>query len=368
MKLTQKLLGFLHRVFSPDPDQFMAVQLGYDGDALTWTVADGVLTTVVTGGQGEDMQIDLTAYTIGELVDLISAQPGYSVVKATGSANRGLGARILIDGTGELSDEGNGKLYAYTNLTWAVLDAFAVELQAAKTQIPLAIEQLSLSTANDEWLDELGGYYGIKRTSGELDTSYGPRIVATVLRPACNNVSIAKAISYYTGQDTTVTDVTIYGAASPLYDSEITRNGQYNYLSKVLPEFGLFDVEYGYDLLSGDDPSTFADRVKLIIESIRAAGTQMRALSLQASAITDTCTAPTETVSAVDVAQSIVETLDAPSESDVVLVSALTGLADTADAASDAFSGTLVYDYKYNSIRYRNGAIYYTGGTYANTL
>lgn len=368
MKLTQKLLGLLHRVFSVDPEHFLALQLGYDGDGLTWTVADAVLTTTVSGGQGVDLLIDLTTYTLGELINFIAAQPGYSVVKATGSANRKLGARILIDATGDLSVDSGDRLYAYTSLNWAFMDAYSVELEVAKAQIPEAINQLDLTTAEDEWLDELGSYYGVERLTDELNASYGPRIVATVMRPRCNNVSIEKAISYYTGQETTVTDVTVYGDASPLYNSAINRDGQYNYLSKVLPQFGLFDVEYGYDLLGGDDPTVFAERVKTILDVIRAAGTHMRALSLQAGAITDTFTAPTETYNAISMVQSYTETLTEPTENDLVVASVMTGVADALDTPDESFTGTLVYDYKYNSVRYRNSAINYTGGTYSGSL
>jgi hypothetical protein len=364
MKLTQKLLGLLHRVFDPDPESFLALQIGYDGDGLTWEVSNAVLTTSVSGGQGVDLALDLTDYTIAELIAYISAAPGYSILKGASAANQALSARILIDATGDLADDKGDRLYAYSSLTWAYLEAYSLELQAAATQIPLAIEQMSLATADDEWLDELGAYYNCARQTDELDSSYGPRIVATTLRPRCNNIAIEQAITFYTGQSTNVTDVTVYSDVAPLYNSQITRDSSYNYISKAVPKYGLFDVEYGYDLLGGDDPTAFAARIATIIETIRSAGTHLRSLSLQAGTISDTLDEPADTFSTLTVAPLFTDTLDEPADGSVVLASILSAFTDTLDAPSDdnALSGSIVYDYHYDSKRYRNGAITFHGG------
>ena len=361
MKLTQKLLGLLHRVFDPDPERFLALRLSYAG-SMTWAVSNAVLTTTVTGGPGQSLTIDLTAYTLRQLVNYLSEQPGYDVLSAGNAEQLSLGARVLIDATGDIANSNGDHLYGYTSLAWAFLEPAAVELRAARKQIPEAIKQLSIGTASDDWLDELGSYYGVGRFQGESDGSYGPRIIAEVVRPRSNNVAIEAAISYYTGQKTTVTDVVVYGDIFPKYNGAVTRNSAYNYQSTAQPRYGLFDVEYGYDLLGDDNPTDFAGRVEAIIDKLRAAGTHLRALSLKSGAITDTFTEPVDGAMTIVASPILEDLLTAPTENEVELVSSLDAMADSLEAPNDDTTGTIVYSYRYNSVRTRNGAINYMGG------
>lgn len=364
MKLTKKLLSLLHRVFDPDPEQFLALRMRYGG-TMTWTVAEGVLTTSVVGGIGQGFSIDLTTVTITQLVAYISARPGYQVLYVDGSGNQSLSARVLIDGTGNIAQSNGDHLYGYTSLTWVYLEAIGTELKAAKAQIPEAIKQMSVPTASSDWIDELGAYYGVPRLQGETDQSYGARIIAETVRPRSNNVAMERAISYYTGQATKVTDVTIYGAAFPKYNGAITRNSAYQYQPQSTPKYGLFDVEIGYDLLGGTDQSAFADVVSGIVEQLRSAGTHMRALSMQAGAISDAFTPPTDNSPMTIVATPVLtETLTAPTEGTFAFNSALTVMSDTATPGTEpqAFDA-IKYGYCYNGVRTRNGAIKYAGGT-----
>jgi|GEM_PF-4867840 len=367
MKLTQKLLGLLHRVFSPDPDRFLALRLNCDGAGLTWEVADGILTTTVTGGTARNLRLDLSAYTLRELVNYIAAQPGYVIPRAGSSEQLALSARVLMDGTGDVATSNGDILYGYSSLVWAYMEAYAGELKAAKAQIPEAIKQMNLRDASDDWLDELGGFYGIRRGQGESDESYGPRVVAEVVRPRSNNVAIEKAISYYTGQQTKVTDVTLYGDPFPTYDGEITRNSAYRYQQQTPPIFGLFDVRLGYDLLGGDDMSAFAARCTAIVNQLRAAGTHMRALLLESGSMEDSFTAPTDPDGDLPLMMTpiLVDTLTEPTESDVVLASVFGTFADSLDIPADDTTGTIVYSMKYNGIRTRNSAVNYCSGTTA---
>lgn len=361
MKLTKKLLGLLHRVFDIDPDQFLALRIRYDG-AMSWVIADAKLTTTVSGGIGANLSIDLTKYTLRELVSYIASQPGYSVPRAAGGSQLSLGARALIGGGSDQSASNGDHLYAYSSLTWAYMEACAVELQAAAAQIPQAIRQMSIPTAEAAWLDELGNLYGVHRQQGELDASYGPRIIAEVVRPRSNNVAIEKAISYYTGQATKVTDVVVYGDLFPLYNGQITRDSQYRYQTSAEPQYGLFDVQYGYDLLSGTDQKAFALRVRAIIERIRAAGTHLRSLSLQAGAISDTFDSPTDGATSFVLAPQMSDALDSPDEAMGGFL-ALRSLEDALDEPADSTALQISTDYRYNSTRSYNGAIYRTGGT-----
>ena len=258
MRLTKKLLSLIHRVFKKDPGQFIALRLRYSTGAMTWRVRDAVLTTVVSGGPGQSLTVDLTQYTVASLVGFLSSQPGYSVVYVDGSELAGLSARVLLDADGDIEKSNGDAIHGYTNVLFSYLEALAVELGAAEVQIVEMVKQMSTKTASDEWLDELGGYYGIPRLQSEPDTSYGPRIIAEVLRPRGNNVAIEAAIKVYTGQVAKVTDVVVFGSPTPAYNGSNTHNGAITYNATSKPRYGLFDVEYGYDLINGGSITEFA--------------------------------------------------------------------------------------------------------------
>ncbi|SAK98607.1 hypothetical protein AWB80_07558 [Caballeronia pedi] len=356
MKLTQKLLGLLHRVFDRQPYPFLALRLQYGG-GLVWQIADGALTTTVTGGIGQSLSIDLSQYTVRSLVNYLASQPGYSVAYADGTSFSGLSARVLIDASNDISLSNGDHIYGYTNVLWSYVDANANELEQAGQQIDQMLLQMSTTTASDMWIDEIGDYYGVRRQAGELDDSYGPRIVAEVLRPKCNNVAIEMAISAYTGQSTTVTDATEYGAAFPLYDSHITRNSAYTYNAVSRPLYGRFDVVFGYDLLGGADPTSFKTTVQGIVNRIRAAGTQMRSLTLQSGAMSDTFSAPTDLPLNLSLTPILSDTLTAPTEASFGVNVAIASMSDTLTAPTDSESLTIAYNYQYSGLRSYNGTI-----------
>jgi hypothetical protein len=361
MKLTDKLIGLLNSVFDKNPYPFLALRIQYNGD-MSWTVADGMLTTSVTGGTGAALSVDLSQYTIGELASYIYLQPGYSIAYADTSSFSLLSALVLIDASNDISLSNGDHLYGYTNLLYSYVDANSNELEQAGEQIGEMLNQMSTTTAADDWLDYLGTYYNVRRQQGELDTSYGPRIIAEVLRPRSNNVAIELAITAYTGQTTTVTDVIEYGAAFPLYDNSITRNSQYTYDAVARPLYGLFDVQYGYDLLNDADPTSFATTVTAIIEKLRSAGTHMRSLSLQAGVISDTLTQPTDSATMPLVLTPIMaDTLTAPTEGTFGMAMIIAGMADTLTSPTDAESLSIAYNYQYSGLRSYNGTIYRMG-------
>ena len=362
MRLTQKLLRLLHRVFDPDPERFLALRISHSA-GLTWSVSDAVLATAVPGGAGQALSIDLTAYTIRQLIDFISQQPGYSVISTASSEQMSLGARTLIDGEGDIALSNGDHLYAYTSLLWAFLEPTAVELRRARAQIPEAIKQLSIDTAEEDWLDELGNLYGVPRQLGENDASYGPRIIAEVVRPRSNNVAIEKALLYYTGQATKVTDVVIYGDIFPLYDGTIHRNSLYNYQTAAAPRYGLFDVELGYDLLNGSDQTAYANRVRSIIEKIRAAGTHLRSLLLKGGSITDVYGPPPTDIGVPWVVRpGLLDSRAAPTETFEAMDMPIAAMSDPFAGADDDVTEVVQYDYRYNSLRRRDSTINYLGG------
>lgn len=290
MKLTQKLLGYLNRAFSRDPMQFMALRISYDG-GMVWTIEDAVLTTTVTGGSGDSQVVELADYNLAQLANHFAALPGYSVpFQITGTAST-LGARVLMDSAGDQAQSNGDHLYAYTSLTWAFLEASAYELKLAREQIYQMLRQMVVPTAEDEWLDEIGDYYNVKRQNEEADEVYGPRIIYEVIRPRNNNKAIEIAISQATGGlPSKVTDVTLPGDISTAYDGAVDHDGSrlYNATSKY--QRNLFDVEYAFDLEGSEDIAPFTARVLGIIDQFRSAGTHLRQILLQSGQLVDNAT------------------------------------------------------------------------------
>jgi hypothetical protein len=365
MRLTQKLFSFLHGVFDKDPAQFLALRIQYAG-AMTWEVSDATLTTTVTGGPGRGLTIDLTQYTIGQLANFIGVQPGYSIAYVDQSTLSLLSARVLIDASNDISLSNGDHLYGYTSELWSYMEAQASELEQAETQIANMLEQMSTPTAQGEWLDFLGAYYGVPRSQGELDPSYSARIIAEVLRPRSNNVALEMAISAYTGESTTVTDVIEYGPTFPLYNGAIVRNGTHFYNASAKPIYGLFDVQYAYDLLNGSDETAFAQTVIGIVNRYRAAGTHMRqlALLLAGSGLLDALTPPSDGGSLTfAVSAPLSDSLTAPSDALPVIPIAMTGFSDALNAPLDGAAISVTTQYRYNSVRHYNGQIYRLGNS-----
>lgn len=354
MKLTQKLLGYLNRAFSRDPVQFLALRISYDG-AMVWKIEDAVLTTTVTGGSGSSHVVQLGDYNLAQLANFFAALPGYSVpFQISGTAST-LGARVLMDSTGDQASSNGDHLFAYTSLTWAFLEASAYELKHAREQIYQMLRQMVVPTAEDEWLDEIGDYYNVKRKDGEIDATYGPRIIYEVIRPRNNNKAIELAISNATGGlPSKVTDVTLPGDISTAYDGTVDHDGSrlYNATSKY--RRNLFDVEYAFDLEGSEDIAPFQARVLEIIDQFRSAGTHLRQILLQSGQLVDNATYNfTESLNFVGTV-TLVDSVDA--QTDEITISSTLVLTDSADIPTD---GDLVIDSL--SVHTYDGAHFYGG-------
>lgn len=362
MQLTPKLLSYLHRIFVVEADQFLALRLTHV-DGLAWRVADARLTTTVPDNPAASLDIDLSQYTVASLIGFLAAQPGYVIEYGDQSELAALSARVLLDGQNDIARSNGDHLYGYTNILWSYMEAMAVELQEARRQIVEALKQLNTKTAQGEWLDLLGSYYAVPRIQGELDASYGPRIIAEVLRPRANNVAMEEAIKVFTGQDAKVTDVTLYGDTFPIYDGAITHDGTWEHNASAAPIYGLFDVEYGYDFENGADITAFQQIVRELISRLRDAGTHLRSLALRGSDMADSFTPPTDGGAiawAIDA--TLEDTLDEPDDADLSLAGTLADLTDTLDEPADETDLTISYNYSYNGVRSHNGIITHQGG------
>jgi hypothetical protein len=290
--LTEKLLGYLNRVWSRNPKDVLSLRLNCDGKGMTWQIRDNVLTTLPVGGTASPLTVDLSLYTILSLGYFLGMQQGYLVPYLDEEIVGPLSAFALRDQIGNVSLSNGDHIYAATNPTWAILGAFARELAAARAQIAQMLLQMQIPTAEGEWLDLQGSYYDVPRTVGETDGSYGPRIIPQVLLPRGNNVAIANVITAVLGQPVRVVDVVDYSPVEPLFGGGVNFDGSHDYDSASHLRYGLFDVTVGQDLLGSGLPLPTA-QLQALVENVRDAGTQMRSLSGTPSALADTAPLPT---------------------------------------------------------------------------
>jgi hypothetical protein len=365
MTLTHKLLGYLHRAFRRDPVEFLALRLRYDG-LMTWKVEDCVLTTSVSGGSGSALSVDLNLYSIAELANFLSTQAGYSVAYQVATEASVLGARILLDGSGDQDSSNGDHLYAFTSLTWAFLDTSAVELKAAREQIYQMLRQMTTVTAEGAWLDEIGGYYGVPRANGELDSVYGPRIVYEVIRPRNNNKALELAISIATGGlPSKVIDVTVNGSMTPLYDGVIDHNGAYFYNATGSRIRNLFDVEYAFDLEGSEDTAPFRARVLELIDRFRSAGTHLRSVLLTAGTLSDTVTSTPADTTAYTATVTATEIVPLPSDASLSSAGTLTFTESATGPAEGEEVVATLSSHLYNGSRYYGGSgrqVYHDSG------
>lgn len=311
MRLADKLLQYLHSAFDKDPGARVALRVRYDG-AMTWRIAGRTLSTLTTGGSGSDLSIPLADLTIAELANIVSQQPGYSVVFVDSDLSR-RGATSLLDGESDQAASNGDALYAPESTAYHILDALSVELEAAKAAIQSMLEQLSIRTAGADWLDEIGGYYGVPREAGESDEIYARRIVADTLRPKGNNVAIEEAIAALLGgyeasvTDAPMAEVTTYWRADGVVRADGTRQAD----AIVRRHYGQFDVLVGFDLMSAESLTELSARVWRAVEGFRDAGTRMRQIAIEgriedrAGASSDAVTLATALTERVDVRPAI---------------------------------------------------------------
>ena len=265
MKLTQKLIGYLNRVFDRGPAQALALRLRYNGTAMTWRVADGVLTTSVSGGIGSALSVPLAEYSVAELCAFLAAQPGYSVPYQDLSTFTGLSALVLLDGDGDQSKSNGDHLNGFTSVLWAYMDSVASELTLLNASIAEAIKQLSAKTAEGEWVDEHGSYYNVKRDAGELDQAYVARMISELVRARGNNISIADAVERAIGGSE-------WGKARVIDYKTVTTAGD------GTKSYGLFGVYVDVDI---NGPLSFAQidaNLRAALAAMRDAGTHLRTL------------------------------------------------------------------------------------------
>lgn len=111
----------------------IAMTLGYEGTTATVTITPSTLTTSVTGGAGGNLLVNLADYTtIGNLVDFINSQPGYSAQAQVGSVTLPPSTldQVAAIGICSSSDEQAGRIKKTVhNVNQAFAQSRAVEIE-----------------------------------------------------------------------------------------------------------------------------------------------------------------------------------------------------------------------------------------------
>lgn len=278
MKFTQRLLRRINGVFDKTPDAFLALRLRYDGQ-MSWTVDDNALSTTVTGGTGAALSVNLESHTLSSLSTYLAAQPGYSVPLPSSEL---LSATVLLDASGDQDTSNGDHLFGYQSVLWSYFEAVSKELATVKNAIQEAVTQLSTKTADDNWLEEIGSYYGVTRNNDEPAEQYGNRIISTVLMPRGNNVAIAAAIERLgDGIRARIVDAEATAGSSLTYNGQYQYDGTKTYSSEDVDySYGLFDLNINTPL-DGTGAVSLAAIVETV-DRVRDAGTHLRLIPVKA--------------------------------------------------------------------------------------
>ena len=193
--MLQRLLKHPHRaVFDTSPRAVQAFRLSHP-DGAAWAIADEVMT--ITAG-GETYTYQLAELTFGHLVAALQAD-GFTVTGISPEFS-GLLASVLVEGSGDQAQSNGNQVTGFTNLLWSLLGGYARELRAARDQIPEALKQMVIHTAEGEWLDLWGALYNLLRADGQSDADYAEAIPREAFRERVNARAIEKAILELTGK------------------------------------------------------------------------------------------------------------------------------------------------------------------------
>lgn len=374
MLLTQKLLRLLNSVFDKDARAFTAFRIRHESGRMRWRVEDHVLTGSV---DGEDLfEVDLAGYTIRTLLEHLATLPGITVVSRASSEQLGLSAGALMDQLGDEETSNGDQVHAFTSVLWAYLDAMAVELREARRQIDEALLQMSAKTAEAEWLDEWGGYFGFPRKDGEADAAYSKRIIEEVLRPRGNNKAIEIGLRDVFGQDCKVIDLQRFGDVFPIYDGALVHDGTYPHNADAIPYYGLFKIVIWYDLLGGEDISGYINEVRSYVDTLRDAGTHLESVELTGSELDDTFSPPADglSVQVLSAIATLLDALDEPTETVPVFPLVVgdapapggttpNSFAEQLAAPEESSDGVITYSTLYSGLRRYDAKVPHASGT-----
>lgn len=194
--MLERLLKYPHTPFDKSSHERIALRVQHP-DIFRWRVSNRVLS-VSTEAWDNFIDFDLSALTMDELANAL-ASAGFQIVYQDAELS-GRSAAILLSGSGLESQSNGDALKAYDTLLWSLFDSYAIELESASAGIDQAMLQMYLDTADGEWLDYWGEYFGFPR-EGRDDAQYRAYIIAETLRPRNNALAIENTIEDLAQED-----------------------------------------------------------------------------------------------------------------------------------------------------------------------
>lgn len=254
--MINKLLRYLHQaVFDTSPDAQSAILItssspvsmsisnnsmtlvtpgsGGGGGGLGWGSSWGLFFGAEHGsgggsGPSQTVTIDLTQYTIQELIDYINSLSGgsYSATLQTAEL-AGLSAAVLVDMPP--AEQVSFQLASFSSLIWVIMSSYARELTVAARSVADALLQMVIPTSQGYWLAFWGDIFGLVKKSSENDQQFIARFIPEVFRKRLNPHAIEKAILDETGatvrilepwEDLFQLDYSVWSGSHRMYDGD----------------------------------------------------------------------------------------------------------------------------------------------------
>lgn len=193
-RLLERLLGRLPRFFNKEAGAVLALRIR-SPQGLSWRIADDLLT-IRRPGLG-DLEIPLPGLSILSLRDSLAAAGIELAYVNPDLLEEGALALIPGEGTQDIGDGDHLRLYS--SLLWVWADTVGRALEQARLDVAAALRQMFVPTAEGEWLDLWGSFFGILRRSGEDDASMRERTLWQGGRRRCNPVAILGNVAEATG-------------------------------------------------------------------------------------------------------------------------------------------------------------------------
>lgn len=194
--MLERQLASLYSALDKAPNAKIVLRVRH-ADGFKWSVCRRVMSVGTEAGASFGT-IDLETLTVAQLADWFEAH-GFDVIYQNTDMAHRIAATIL-SGKGQQSQSNGDALSAYDSLLWSVLDAYSIELEEAEANIDKAILQLYLGSAEGEWLDLWGEFFGLPRDGGVEDSIYRQYLIDETLRPRSNAIAIEKAVKELTGK------------------------------------------------------------------------------------------------------------------------------------------------------------------------
>ena len=188
--ILKRLLSYLYASFDKNPVKILALRIGHP-DGLKWQVFNRAIHLWAYSGSyiGTISLVGITMDGLAERLIVAGCTVSYQ-----NPAVSGRDADALIDAQGYEWSSNGDHVYCYDSDLWALLDAFAIELERARDTVDAALLQAHLETSEGQWLDFWGGFFGIPRLVAEADRDYLIRMIVEVLRPRNNAMAIEQNV------------------------------------------------------------------------------------------------------------------------------------------------------------------------------